>query len=157
MYSLEACGWGEWLFPPVCCVVEALRDPLSWQEKNHRPMYLLTLHSLKIVHSYILTYTFAFKQVMCPYLRDLFPCRMVAMAMIQSVSRSVLASPRQLMLWFTWSIEATWMPPARLILQPSSRRVLIDWLNWMCDVNEICVSQLYQQGSCHCLLGLCIS
>ena len=42
-----------------------------------------------------------FWKISYAYLRDLLPCRMVAMAMMQSVLRSVLASPRWVMLWFT--------------------------------------------------------
>ena len=52
------------------------------------------------------------------------------MAMMQSVSRSVAASPRCSIDLFTCSMEAIRIPPLEPILHPFSMRVLTEVLNW---------------------------
>lgn len=52
------------------------------------------------------------------------------MAMMQSVSRSVAASPRCSIDLLTCSMEAIRIPPLEPILHPFSTRVLTEVLNW---------------------------
>lgn len=58
--------------------------------------------------------------------RALLACRTVAMAMMDSVSRSAELRPRVRMKGLIWSKEATAIPPLRPILQPFSCKLFTE-------------------------------
>ncbi len=59
------------------------------------------------------------------------------MAIMQSVSRSVLASPNRLMVLLTCSVDAMEIPPPWPILQPSRHREVSEELNWRVEGRAI--------------------